>query len=206
MPLMLRFLFIILLATLFIGCCTSGLNKRQPEPADEPTIGWDPSTGHGQWEDCDGDIGNHACNFKFLDQHGSTWELYDHYGDIIILDFSTAWCGACMGAAVTVQEFQDKYGPENVIWVTVLLQDVYGQLPTVYHADEWAKAFGIKTSPVLVANKDIFPIVSDEGYGVSSLPTIVIIDRNMVNTHVMKGWNKLLLHSLMGEMLNSTSN
>ena len=60
--------------------------KQTVEPPAEP-VGVIPT------DDCQQiDIGDKACNFTLYDQDGDVWELYDHHGDIILLDFSTIWC------------------------------------------------------------------------------------------------------------------
>ena len=44
------------------------------------------------------EIGDKACNFRLTDQNGETWDLYTHIGDVIVIDFSTIWCGPCQMA------------------------------------------------------------------------------------------------------------
>ena len=70
-------------------------NPTAPEP--------DPIT----WEDCGGYVGDHPCDFTFSDQDGNDWNLYDHYGDVLLLDFSTMWCYYCKVSAADVQLMQD---------------------------------------------------------------------------------------------------
>jgi len=188
-----RYTKIITLAALLVLLCFSCSTDLKLTKSAEPEVTVAPENEVGNWEDCGGKIGEHACNFAFKDQNGKDWRLYDHYNDIIVLDFSTMWCSVCMGVAVRVEEFQDRYGKEDAIWVTVLLQDLNGRLPTVQHVYEWARAFDIETAPVLVADESVFDIVLEEGYNVVSLPTIIIIDREMVNVQLMVGWNQYQL-------------
>ena len=170
----------------------------------DPVISVVPGGVPGDWHDCSGKLGTHACNFVLKDQYGQDWQLYEHHGDIVVLDFSTMWCGVCMSAATHVQDFQDQYGPNNVVWVTVLLQDFVGMLPIVDHAVMWAEAFNISTAPVLIADESIFDMVLADGYNISVLPTIVLIDREMINAYIMEGWNNMRLidqiEQLMVEM------
>jgi len=196
------FLLCVVLAFLFEACATTPYDSSQDQTQEiiETVATPVPVLSYN----CGGNLGDEACDFEFLDQHKNSWRLSDHHGSIIILDFSTMWCSICMHAATYVQEFQDEYNPQNVIWVTILLQDAYGQLPTIYHTEEWATAFNIKTSPVLAADENVFDIVSDEGYGISVLPTVVIIDRNMINAHIIEGWNKALLLDHLDRMLGKS--
>jgi cytochrome oxidase Cu insertion factor (SCO1/SenC/PrrC family) len=38
------------------------------------------------WDDCSQEMGDHPCDFTLVDQHGEDFNLYDHYGKIIIID------------------------------------------------------------------------------------------------------------------------
>jgi thiol-disulfide isomerase/thioredoxin len=204
---------VVISVALFYFSCSSDLNLNAD---DEPDVAAVPSdvikdwTDYGEnlvddvvgnWTDCGGKLGVHACNFIAKNQHEQNWQLYDHYGKIIVLDFSALWCGVCMNTATHVQEFQDTYGSENVVWVTVLLQDFNGQLPDVELATLWADTFNIKTSPVLAANESVIELILADGYAISVLPTIVIINRDMINAYVMEGWNKNRLINQIETML-----
>jgi len=183
-----KIIIAIVSAALLYFSCTSDVTPFDPN---NPTITVVPDGMPGNWADCSGKLGTHACNFVLKDQHNKDWQLYEHHGEIIVLDFSAMWCGVCMGAALEVQHFQEIYGPEKVVWVTVLLQDFFGQLPAVAHLNEWAKVFDIESAPVLAADENIYDmILNGEGYVINVLPTIVIIDREMTNVYYLEGWNK----------------
>ena len=62
------------------------------------------------WDDCSQQVGDHPCDFTLIDQNGDEFKLYDHHGKVIILDFSTMWCGPCMMAAQEIEHLQQKYG------------------------------------------------------------------------------------------------
>ena len=44
------------------------------------------------WTECSGKPGEKACDFTFQDQNGNDWSLYDNYGTVMVVDFSTIWC------------------------------------------------------------------------------------------------------------------
>jgi len=150
-----------------------------------------PNTGPITWTDCGGNVTDHACNFSLMDQTGDDWTLYDHYGSIIVLDFSAMWCGYCQKAAIVAQSIQDKYKNNDVIWVTILLQNNYGQQPGLDDLTEWTTAFDMTTAPVLSGNTDIIDKTARNGFNVRTWPGIVIIDRDMKIVYELAGWNEM---------------
>tara|TARA_Y100000593_G_scaffold7215_3_gene13553 strand:- start:2963 stop:3601 length:639 start_codon:yes stop_codon:yes gene_type:complete len=142
------------------------------------------------YENCGQGIAQHPCNFKLQDQYGKSWQLYDHRGSIIVLDFSTMWCGVCMHAATKIENILEDYEGHNIIWVTVLLQDQYGNLPTLDLIKLWARTFEIEYSPVLVGDLRIAKAIVTGEYDVTVLPTMVIIDQEMTIQYIMEGWNE----------------
>jgi thiol-disulfide isomerase/thioredoxin len=126
-----------------------------------------------------------------MDQTGNNWKLYDHYGSIIVLDFSAMWCGYCQKAAAVAQEIQDQHQTDNVVWVTILLQNNYGQQPTLSDLHVWTSEFELSTSPVVSGNSELIDLTAENGYNVSSWPGIVVIDRDMTIVHELNGWNEM---------------
>ena len=196
---------VLLLTALCLGCCTTSLNKSSIEDAPQSSVIQDPDVGHDEWKDCGGEIGNHACNFEFLDQHANTWELYDHYGKIIILDFSTMWCSVCQYVALKADSIQALYHDKDVIWVTVLVQDTYGLAVPVEGAQAWAKIYGIETTTVLAANDSVAAPGNRGSFEIKALPTIIIIDEDMVITYRVNGWNETRVRTQLDAMLNPES-
>ena len=156
------------------------------------------------WSECGGEIENHACDFTLVNQTGDDWNLYDHYGSIIVLDFSAVWCGYCQIAASKAQEIQDKFPGQDVVWVTILLQNAYGQTPSVTDLQKWSQEFDITTSPVLAGNNTIIDSSGENGYNPSSWPAIVIIDRDLVITYKLHGWNEMQINMWLEEMTSQT--
>ena len=93
-------------------------------------------------------LGDKACNFRLSDQDGNTWDLYEHEGQVIVLDFSAFWCYPCQMAAQHSQAIQDAY--ENLQMVTVLIDgNTPGMEPTEEEINQWVVSHGITTAPVL---------------------------------------------------------
>ena len=149
--------------------------KQTVEPPAEP-VGVIPT------DDCQQiDIGDKACNFTLYDQDGDVWELYDHHGDIILLDFSTIWCGPCHAAADYTQQLQDDYSSQGVQIVTILIDGPSGGTPpTENDINNWTTQHNITTAPTLMGARTLmFDPTGVEGYPVGAFPTYLYIDRNM---------------------------
>ena len=171
---------------------TSSIDSAIPE-TDIPSV--------IDWTECSGNIGDHGCDFTFQDQNGDDWRLYDHLGSVIILDFSAGWCGYCRVSAGEVQQTQNDYGNQDVIWVTVLIEDGSGNPADLAYAQEWASTYGITSAPVLVGDRSIIDITAAAGYPVTSWPTFVILDRDLIIQHGLNGWSKDIILQWLDEVL-----
>jgi thiol-disulfide isomerase/thioredoxin len=154
--------------------------------------------------DCGGLVGNNACNFSLMDQTGNDWTLYNHLGSIIVLDFSAMWCGYCQKAGLVAQEIQDKHINDNVIWVTILLQNNHGQQPTLKDLNIWADEFEMSSSPVVSGNSEIIDTSAKDGYNVNTWPGLVIIDRDMKIVHELKGWNEMQVKLWLEQLIQKS--
>jgi thiol-disulfide isomerase/thioredoxin len=139
------------------------------------------------WNDCSQQIGDHPCDFTLMDQNGKDFNLYDHHGKIIILDFSAMWCGPCTLAAFEVEEIQKKYG-DRVIYVTILIENLSQNPPSRSDLKKWAKSFGIESAPVLSGSRSLLSSDPNIGWALSAWPQFHIIDQNMTLVESFKGF------------------
>jgi len=132
------------------------------------------------WDDCSQRMGDHACNFTLRDQNDNLVSLYDFYGQPIVLDFSTGWCGFCGIAAEEVQSVQDKYAMHNLVYITVMIEDHRGWKPDSEFCKSWANAFGIYSAPVLAGSDSLLDPEAESGWSVVAYPSFYFIDSDMI--------------------------
>ncbi len=160
------------------------------------------------WTECSGRPGDKACDFTYLDQDGNSWSLYDNYGTVMVLDFSTMWCGVCRNIAGDIQGHQDAFTDlgHDFLWVTVLIDDeAWGNPPDAQDIQDWVNTYGMTTSRVLIGNRDIIDLTADEGYPISSWPTLVVIDETLTVHGGLNGWNEEVILGWVEEALGITS-
>jgi len=166
------------IAALLIGCAaelqTESISDIEEEILEPVGIIPNPDCRHI-------DIGDKPCNFRLLNHDGEVWDLYNHKGDIIVIDFSTMWCGPCQNAGHFAQPLQDEYDEEGFQFVTILIDGyMSGIEPTEEEIDEWVVSHEITSSPVLMGSREkMFDPASIEGYAISGFPTYIYIDRDM---------------------------
>jgi len=140
------------------------------------------------WEVCGSDEGEHPCNIIAVDHNGAEFDMYANYGSLIVVDLSAMWCGPCNNAGAHAQEVQDMYIDQDLIYVTVLVENQHGVPPSEADIQQWATAYGNTTSPVLPGDRGM--LVSSGGpWELTSWPTFFYIDREMVIRDVDKGYS-----------------
>jgi len=118
--------------------------------------------------------GQVAEDFCMVDQHGDKTSLWQFYGDVILLDISTMWCGPCQQIAKDVDETWEDYVDDGFTYITMLPEDLEGGQVDAEDLLDWAEGFEI-TAPIVADN---------EGYGYAvepqrAWPVVMLIDRDM---------------------------
>ena len=135
------------------------------------------------WDICNGIEGEHPCNIL-----APGFSLYALYGQPIVLDFSTMWCGPCNTAAAHAQEVQDNYADTGLVYITVLIENRQGNPPTDADVQEWINDYGLTTSPVIAGDRSW--LQSGGGtWALTGWPTFYYIDREMVLRDIDRGYN-----------------
>jgi len=193
-----KFLYIFLMA-LSLGC--GGCNNNVDHTSTDDTTTEEAS--NITWTECGYNIGDHPCNFSLTDVNGDVYNLYDNYGDILLVDFSTMWCHYCQVAGMHAQRMQDEYGHHGFQYVSVLIEDNYGGTIETSDLQEWADAWGITTAPLLSGDRSLIDLSAENGYPISGWPTFVLINRDMVLESGVNGWSEALVTSWVEQAIQN---
>lgn len=118
--------------------------------------------------------GEVAPEFRMLDQHGAEVSLWQFHGCTVVLDFSTGWCAPCQDLAQEAQAIADEYRDRGVRYLTVMPQNVEGDIPDLAFLNEWGDSFGLD-EPILQ---------DDQGYtyglvvpgGARGFPAVLVLN------------------------------
>ncbi|MBS7640487.1 MAG: TlpA disulfide reductase family protein [Candidatus Bathyarchaeia archaeon] len=109
-----------------------------------------------------------APEFSLYDLNGNTLKLSDFKGKIVILDFMATWCGPCRMQIPHLNFVREKYG-DSVILISISIDpnhDSEGILKEFLNEYPYANWIWARDTANLRGV-----------YGVTAIPTLVIIDR-----------------------------
>ena len=130
-------------------------------------------------------IGEQAENFQLEQLDGTPFQLSDHQGKVVILDFWATWCGPCMRSIPEMLEATSAYSPDDVLFVGVNHQETAALVQRVLDEHQWDFTVALDRDGII-----------SRRYLVEGFPQTVIIDRAGRIQHVHLGASSNLRESL----------
>jgi peroxiredoxin len=113
-------------------------------------------------------------DFRLPDQFGDTVSLWQFYGLVVVVDVSTMWCAPCQEIASGVEDTYQHYKDQGFVYLTVLPQNLDGEVPTGDDLEDWADYYGI-SAPILADSTSwTYDVVPDKSY-----PRLLVIGRDL---------------------------
>lgn len=134
-----------------------GTNSDWELPENTWTVGETP-------EDLEGEgfaEGQLALDVRGDDQHGDEVSLWQFYGNYILLDISTMWCGPCQELAIGTEEISQDFKDDGVVYLTVLLENELKEGPTTEELELWSTFPSFHPDPNHPYDVITSPIISD---------------------------------------------
>lgn len=117
-----------------------------------------------------------AIDFELKDQYGVKHKISDYKGKVIFLNFWATWCPSCKMEMPDIQKLYEKYEKEGDDSEVVILSI---SAPNTQNEED------IEGLKEFIEEKGYtYPVLMDDGgyifgaYGISSLPTTFMIDKN----------------------------
>lgn len=121
-------------------------------------------------------VGQKAYDFTLFDKNNKKLTLSKYRGKVVLIDFSTTWCPACIDEGHNLERLYQTYKNQGFVVISAISQGDDKEIPSLADLKLWANR-----------NKMTFPIIADPNYHVNRIyegltegvqvPYNVIIDR-----------------------------
>ncbi len=138
-------------------------------------------------------IGDPVPHFSLQTLDGKTLDITSLKGKVVVLDFWATWCGPCRQAMPELKTLLHQYSGKPLVVVSISAdQDM--KAPA-----EFAQANGMTWMQAWDGTgKVMFGV-----FGVSGLPSYVVLDADGRIAYLMKGWSSTMLSQAVSKALQS---
>ncbi len=178
-----------------LGCTPAGDTDKAAE--ETAVVEESPIT----WDECSYRIGEHICNLSLPDSNMDYQELYDYYGRPIVIQLAAEWCAPCHVAGKFAEVTMEQWVAEDLLWITVLLENTDREDTTAVDLAEWGTEMGTTNSLLWAGSRDLIDPSGEHGFPLTSWPTFVLVTSDMVVYHGWSGWSEDYLDQKIAEML-----
>lgn len=180
-----------------MGC----VDKPTPRDSAEIADSSEPVEELVSFDTCSFRIGENICNIESVDQNADVFNLYSYHGRPIVIDLSTMWCPVCQRAAPYAEQFMTDWADYDLLWVTILIEDEYGDDVDASELAQWSLEHGIVDSLVVKGGRNMLDLEGLNGFPATGWPTFVFIDENLLIFHGVGGWSEEYVEQKLTEML-----
>lgn len=141
-------------------------------------------------------VGDTAPNFTEIDVFGNSFTLESFNGRVIMLNFSTMWCGPCRAETPELLEIYNTYKERGFEIVQCIYQDEDSNPSDQSDLNRWLDEFQVTYT--LIGDPDRSSV---ETYDFNAIPFNVIIDRNFVIQYMRSGFDRYTVEQKIEELL-----
>jgi thiol-disulfide isomerase/thioredoxin len=130
-------------------------------------------------------VGQPAFAFRLDLLDGSRFQLADHKGRVVVLDFWATWCGPCLETLPLVEGVVREFAERDVKLVAVNLEEQPEQIKAILQRHKLKVAVALDRDGVVAAK-----------YTVTAIPQTVVVDREGKIARLFVGGGKRTAESL----------
>jgi peroxiredoxin len=129
-------------------------------------------------------MGNIASTFTETDANGNSFSLESLRGKVILINFSTMWCGPCRQEASQLMSIYNTYKERGLEIIQCIYQDEDGNPSNQSDINRWIQEYSITYTVCTDPDRS-----SVDTYNFSAIPFNVIIDRDFIIRYVAEGFD-----------------
>lgn len=115
-------------------------------------------------------VGSDAPKFTLLDVDDRPHNLTDYRGRVLIIDFFATWCGPCLAQVEVLKDLVGEFNTSEVAFLMIDTDDRESREKVDRYRDDHGISWPLAINGAKVSDR----------YGVSVIPTTVIVDQGGV--------------------------
>jgi peroxiredoxin len=141
-------------------------------------------------------ISNIATNFTETDSQGNEISLESFRGNVILLNFSTMWCGFCRAETPELENLYNTYKEQGLVILQCIYQDEDGNPSNLSDLARWINEFGMTFTVFNDPDRSTVNL-----YNFNAVPFNLVIDRDLIIRYRDSGFYPDLIQQVIVDLL-----